>query len=370
MFRNIRIESYRGLHDIELTDLGQVNVLVGENNSGKTSVLEAIQLFADNNVLTNMISVARKRETPLNPGGRNRLQPFDAFLYSFPMMDEKVKEVYLQADSDIYGNCRVGVRGEIYRDTFYKVEMTQAEMRRYGAYCDENGDIRVMHGEYLFDKGNLETGEFNFRETQLRPEKYDNIQSRQFPMQRQGSIMYISPMDIYTDKVLSASLYRGMLVEEKQRLLDLMRLFDDRIIGIETAMLHGKPATMIEMEGIGLAPIAVFGDGLKKILTLASAVVKMRNGIILIDEFETGIHKRALVQVAEWMFSATKRYGVQVFLTTHSSDAIAALVETQKICEDTLRAYRLEHYRNNIYVKKFTGNDLYMLGNSQGMDIL
>lgn len=370
MFRDIRIESYRGLHDTELKGLGQINVLVGENNSGKTSVLEAIQLFADRDVLMNMISVARKRETQLSMLGRNRLQPFDAFLYSFPMQGEELKKVYLEADSDLYGNCRVGVRGKIYREGFYQAELSGAEMRRYDVNCDENDKIRVMHGEYLFEKSEHEMDGFHFRETQLRPERDNDIQSKQLAKRRQGRIMYISPMDIYTDKILSASLYRGMLVEEKHRLLDLMRLFDDRIVGIETAVLYGKPATMIELEGMGLAPISVFGDGLKKILTLASAVVKMRGGVILIDEFETGIHKRALEQVAEWLFSATSRYAVQVFLTTHSSDAIAALVEAQKICEGTLRAYRLEHYRNDIYVKKFTGNDLYVLRNNQGMDIL
>lgn len=371
MFKNIRINSYRGLHDIKLMDLGQVNVLVGENNSGKTSVLEAIQLFADNDVLTNMISIAKKREAPLNAMVRNRLQSFDAFLYSFPMQYEQSREICLESYSDIYGECRVEVYGEIYREAFYELELSEMEMRRYGAYCDENGKIRIIRGEYFFEKeGKTENSMFYFRETQAKPEINVNARSQRHPNLKQGSIMYISPMDIYTDKILSASLYKGMLVEEKQRLLDLMCLFDDRIIGIETAVLNGRPATMIEMEGMGLVPISVFGDGLKKILTLASAVVKMRNGVILIDEFETGIHKRVLKQVAEWMLSVTKRYNVQVFLTTHSSDAIAALVEVQETNGDSLRAYRLEHYKNDIYVKKFTGNDLYMLRNSQGMDIL
>ena len=32
------IQAFRGLRDVKLEGLGQINLLVGENNSGKTSV--------------------------------------------------------------------------------------------------------------------------------------------------------------------------------------------------------------------------------------------------------------------------------------------------------------------------------------------
>ena len=43
MFQKIHIKAYRGLKDIALDELGRVNIIVGENNTGKTSILEAIQ---------------------------------------------------------------------------------------------------------------------------------------------------------------------------------------------------------------------------------------------------------------------------------------------------------------------------------------
>lgn len=370
MFRKIEINSYRGLNNIQLDNLELINVLVGDNNSGKTSVLEAIQLFADRDVLREMISVARKRDTPLNPLGRNRLQPFDAFLYSFPINQEQNKKISVDAYSDVYGHCRIAVQGRIDKDNFYGNELSEAEERRYHTICDEYGMIRVVEGEYLFKEKERYEGKYYFRETQLRPETEYRENNKGVSDKVKSNIMYISPMDIYTGKVLSASLYKGMLVEEKERLLELMRLFDDRIVGIETAVQNDRPVTMIELGEIGLMPISLFGDGIKKVLTLASAVIKTRDGIVLIDEFETGIHKRALRYVAEWMIAVAKRYNVQFFLTTHSSDAIAALVEAQGKSENVISAYRLEHYKNKFYVKNFTGNDLSILNNSQGLDIL
>lgn len=89
----------------------------------------------------------------------------------------------------------------------------------------------------------------------------------------------------------------------------------------------------------------------------------------MIDEFEIGIHKHALIQVAKWLAMATERYKVQVFLTTHSDDAIDALVRAQEDYNN-INAYRLEHYKSKILVKRFEGLDLYRLRRELGMDIL
>ena len=46
MISAIRIQGYRGFEQFEMGNLGRVNLLVGANNSGKTSVLEAIDLLS------------------------------------------------------------------------------------------------------------------------------------------------------------------------------------------------------------------------------------------------------------------------------------------------------------------------------------
>lgn len=372
MLKRLTIGSYRGLQNLTMEDLGRINIIIGENNSGKTSVLEAIQLFDYENVLSSLITIARKRETPLGIGTRGRLDAFDSLLYSFDMK-QKSKEIYIEADSDKYGDCRVEIQAEIEKTWLELTECTQLEQSRYLQYSDEDGNIRQMRGEYLFErKSRQKKCEFYFNELQRGPHIIEGGEIKKQEaviLGRTKHIQYISPMDIYTNKIISASLYKGMLVDEKKRLLELLQLFDERIAGIETAVQYGNPVTFIEMEDCGLVPVSIFGDGLKKILTLASAIIKMRGGILLIDEFETGIHKQALIQVARWLSAIADRYQVQIFLTTHSSDAIDALLE---VAEDIgmLNAYRLEHYKSNIYIKKFEGRDLQKIKADQGMDIL
>ena len=46
-FTRLYVGAFRGLHSLSLDDCGPVNILVGGNNSGKTSVLEALLLLCN-----------------------------------------------------------------------------------------------------------------------------------------------------------------------------------------------------------------------------------------------------------------------------------------------------------------------------------
>jgi AAA15 family ATPase/GTPase len=46
LFDSFRIGHFRGFTDVELTDCGAVNLLIGANNSGKSSILEVLALYA------------------------------------------------------------------------------------------------------------------------------------------------------------------------------------------------------------------------------------------------------------------------------------------------------------------------------------
>ena len=371
MFQTIDIKAYRGLKNITLQNLSRVNILVGENNTGKTSILEAIQLLRDPEVVDNVLSIAKKRQPRNIMVQSANLIPFDEFLYSFPVQGEQ-KDIVIYATDYELKKWHIELCGTIKKEIFDKEDLSESEQRRYDLYCGEDGEISVISGNFLYISENLTSeNSYSFRETQLRPDvsMKETLDIKKENMSR-VSIVYISPMDVYTNRVLNANFYKGMRVSEKETLIQLLRLFDERIIGIEIGMLNAKPTILIELENIGLMPVSLFGDGLKKILTLASAIVKTKQGIILIDEFETGIHQRALVQVADWIASAAEERDIQIFLTTHSSEAVNALVQAQKKQQIDISAYRLEHYMGDTFVKQFRSDELLELVNKQGTGIL
>ena len=239
MFKEIVINGYRGLKNIKLKDLERINVLIGENNSGKTSVLEAIQLFSSKNVIENAIAIARKREIQHPLSASPSLMPYDMLFYSFPIDSQDFKEIDIQGYEDTIGVCHVGLRADFHKELLMPPNLSRTEMRNYEKYCDEDGFIRTVTGEYLYDCQGRDVKNFYFSEIQRRAEIFDENEGRyrtpaMFVPKR--SVLYISPADIYTNRVLSASLYKGMLVEEKKRLINLLKLFDERIKGIETGI--------------------------------------------------------------------------------------------------------------------------------------
>jgi len=45
MLTNLKIQNFRLLKDVEIQQLGRVNLIVGKNNAGKSSVLEALRIY-------------------------------------------------------------------------------------------------------------------------------------------------------------------------------------------------------------------------------------------------------------------------------------------------------------------------------------
>jgi AAA15 family ATPase/GTPase len=128
----------------------------------------------------------------------------------------------------------------------------------------------------------------------------------------------------------------------------------------------GRAVLFIEHKELGFAPLYVFGDGLKKTLMLALTLLTTKNGVLLIDEIETSIHVSALTKVFSWLVETCRRQHTQLFVTTHSLEAIDAMLQTE-IATDDLVAFRLN--ARNQPPQRFSGNLLHRLRAERGLDV-
>ena len=44
MYKSFRVKNFRCFKDLQINDLGRVNLIAGKNNTGKTALLEAMYL--------------------------------------------------------------------------------------------------------------------------------------------------------------------------------------------------------------------------------------------------------------------------------------------------------------------------------------
>ena len=63
--------------------------------------------------------------------------------------------------------------------------------------------------------------------------------------------------------------------------------------------------------------------------------IRDRDSILLIDEIETGLHKKYYDKLFPVVFELAKKLNVQLFIATHSMEAIDAILEYGKYENDT-----------------------------------
>lgn len=123
--------------------------------------------------------------------------------------------------------------------------------------------------------------------------------------------------------------------EYKKLAISILKQFDNAIVDIcYTKADDGSYLeTIITDDGVNM-PFSVYGDGIKKILYILNKLFDATDSILLIDEIETGLHKKYYEKLFPVVFELAKKFNVQLFIATHSMEAIDAILEYGKYEND------------------------------------
>lgn len=370
IFNDLTIRGFRRFPEVNLSDLRQINIIVGINNSGKTSILEAISIFCNPLDPFRWLEVSQRRLSL----GRT--------LISRPDL-ESIKWIFQKQEnlSDYYGQIEIEASGNVPRQ---KLEAKLSEI--YGSPIKEslsnpseedNGNL-ISESEYSREGLELQIVAQNtlFQLDLVNPED-DGITTETFQfwederfIQKKRANYAINSTIIspaYSDS--QSTRFTKIILEDKtnkEEILDLIRLFDPEITDI--LILSPKKAGILYLDHqkLGLTPLYAFGDGLKRTLAIILALHSAKNGVLLIDEIETSIHVSALNQVFSWLVAACLAKEVQLFVTTHSLEAVDAIIQSN-VSTDDLAAFRLN--TTDEPIKRFSGNLLNRLRLERGLDV-
>ena len=110
---------------------------------------------------------------------------------------------------------------------------------------------------------------------------------------------------------------------------------------------YGTRRAMVRAEHLHRAvPLRSFGDGMNRLFTVALSLVNAQEGILLIDEFENGLHYTAQLDAWRMIFRVAQQLDVQVFATTHSMDAIKGFQEAASESPEDGVHLRLTRWRD------------------------
>jgi len=298
--RSLRVESYRGVSGLEVADLSAFSVLVGANDAGKTSVLEALTLLCDPTDLTQWLLLSR---CPLGVGVRSAIEGV------FP--------------STLRGSPRkIAVSGDVQNATQRVVVTYQPGPPRVGMWDDapRAEPLAELEIETRIDNTPVASHSITVHRDAL------SSGSQWPPGRPMLPVWMVSPSSATVPPLVVAGLSSAIAKGQKRLVLEAMKLLDPQITDINI-VTTGTHLILIEHEVRGTVDLRTFGDGLQSALALATRLACVTDGLLLVDEIWGAIHTRALPTLLRWLMQAAARARVQVVATTHSLDCLTALAQ-------------------------------------------
>lgn len=364
------IGRFRGIRDLNLAELGQINLLVGHNNSGKTSVLEALSLYSDPLRARKWRQVANSREV---------LTSATSSMSALSLVD-RLTWLFFQQESD--QNSSPEAPGLLLAAPgFSPLREMSANYKRYltieQARYSRDKEVEVEHIQIEVATTLTSLAKPDqpalFDVDEYRQEILD-FSDNAFPSLSLNNQPFIATQLInpFSHRLsgLQPHLWSKVVTAElKNSTLNLLRSYDPKIEDIDLVLVEGgadvsrieprrdRLVLSVKHQQLGRAPLSTFGDGLRRIFTLAAAIPQCQNGLLLIDELEASIHTKGLRSTIEWLVKACIENNVQLFATTHSLETIDAVIDACKDDIIDLVAYRLEQGEAQTGATRF-GKDL------------
>lgn len=366
---------------MRLENLGQFNLLVGINNSGKTSVLEGLSIYCHPLDLREWFRVARQRE---QESRFSQTSILDSVRWLFPKahsFGDKVSEpevgTLLITGDGSFPVKKLQAKYEVIEGLRISERKRRANLVRSKKIEDETPELQKgidLHIEIYADSNQLNFLDANPTFTQVFQLWEDDFIGR---LPRSGQLnletSIVTPSSHRSETEQLRLLSKASFHDFKASAISLLRQVDSGITDIEIllppdSISSSRFSAYIQHKRFGLAPLSTFGDGIRRLLHIALKLASVQGGILLIDELEATIHTEALQDSFKWLVQSCKELDVQLFATTHSLEAVDSLLEVTE-AESDLVLHRLEPKETHTRVVRHDWSRLKLLREDLGQEV-
>ncbi len=345
MLNSLEITNFRLLEHLTVPKLGRVNLIVGKNNCGKSSVLEALRIYAGNarqNLIQRIALAHNERGLVANPDDTpDDLRPFEAFFSGRDFGQAQASTIKIGPASPDHDTLSIAsgylideeVEVETEEGTHVRTRFTQ---QPDGSEASALPCLRVSKGghplyDIRLDKADVPPKSSIWaRRTAATPCSYLPTQfvSLGEMADEWDKIALTDAQDVVTAAL-------QIIAPDFEALTFVRNLGAQGMQRIAKVKLSSFPHPV---------PLASLGDGIVRILQLVLKLFPARGGFLLIDEFENGLHFSVQEKLWTLLLRMAERLDIQVFATTHSWDCIesfARAAHANKAAEGLL--FRVGH---------------------------
>ncbi len=324
MISNLQIRNFRGLKDVCLRKLRRINLLVGGNDTGKTSVLEAlVLLLADGSTIEKLPVMFRN-----NQSGQAQNSPDDRENFWLWLFYDRDYANGIEIIAETEDSKRISIR-------------THLTASGGNAALTHVPDVTVLERSTSGGQGPAPLILFN-------PKNFQ-IVSRSSPEQFRVSRLSTRP----SNPVEDAEKYNQIALEsEGERKFErIMREVEPRLKRLRYAKLPGTNSPLVFAD-IGLSrsvPATQMGQAFNRILHIYAEILASKTDVLLVDEIENGIFSESLPLIWKGLFTVCREHDVQIFATTHSRECVmAANMVARELGQDDLSVQRLQFVQGRV----------------------
>ena len=307
----LSISGFRGIAQLDIPHLGRVCLLAGKNGVGKTTVLEALRVYASRGRLRALREILSRRDewTSFSDGNQGDKE--------VPALDRLFHQQKYTTTSIVIGPASGGPVFKIENiEDLSAVPSEVADHILDSNYAEEYRVLRVAFGamEHFYvgqDMGKLRQckggshGTFgsSIRCRWLGPQMISNIHLARL-----------------WDEVVRENL--DSLALDAVRLVYGSDVERAPVMVGDSSRQIGRRA-LVKLRQLPFpVPLRSLGDGTTRILSVALALATCRDGILLLDEAENGVHYSLHKRLWGMIFRVADEHNVQVIATTHSKDCV------------------------------------------------
>ena len=323
--RDIEIEEYRGVGGRKLTGFGDINLVIGDNGTGKSSILEAIWLFTgrgnvallwqhhiqrsdvqEPNPMTCLENnkISMRGSEVLENGKRKRTSYEIEFLPAHPDWANKqqLKDIIAAlANAPGIPGVSLGPK-RLAGEVQCKIDKQPVKFGPHGI------NLQVVGNDCI-----------------LAPHLYKGLP---------GASVLTGMLDLARTNTLQGDWYRGIATrgpKEKRKFIETLQVVRPEIQDLEmiprmAGSVSAPYFQVVTQDGKALRAESL-GNGFKKVLDIALSITGAQGGILLLDEMENGISQHRTPKYCEALLNFSARYNTQVIATTHSKLLTSELVK-------------------------------------------
>lgn len=350
---NLTIKNFRGIDELEIPRLDRVTLLVGKNNVGKTTVLDAVRTFAARGQLTTLsnLLVSRDELRVVQYDDDGALEPDWSSLFF---------------EGDLTRRISISARRGVSNDVVeIEAGSSERDLRQtvLTDFCGQFDELWI-------------TSAGRPRRLSLSTTGITQSRSRSASLDRTPTTLkyqWIGPEGLGNRQLAhywDLAIANGEDVQATEALEVLFDGQDMRIMVIGDELLgrsrYARRPMLSFDPDTPPVPLRRLGEGAVRLYGIALGLVTTKNGTLLLDEIANGLHYTVLPALWEMIFRSARQYNIQIIATSHSWDCVHGFATAARKDEEAnVSVMRLTRKTGNLRPVEYTSDDLDIIAEQQ-----